>query len=61
MVRWLVQHWVAMAFSMAVLLLALVPVLALTWDLPLLLVLAQLPLYMIHQVEEHAGDPSGRL
>ena len=37
-------------------LLAIVPVFAGAWSLPLLLVFLQFPLYMVHQLEEHAGD-----
>ena len=32
------------------------PVIAGVWSLPLTLVFLQLPLYMLHQLEEHAGD-----
>lgn len=50
-------HWVAGAAFMAVALLALVPLLLrMAWPLPLLLLFLQLPAYMLHQVEEHAGD-----
>ncbi len=50
------QHWVACAGVMACGLLLLVPVLAGTWPLALLLIFLHSPAYMAHQVEEHAGD-----
>jgi len=56
--RWLVTDWNwpgAAAFCGAVLLL-LVPVVFLTAGWAISLVLLQLPLYMFHQLEEHAGD-----
>ena len=55
-VRWLYDHWVAAALCMAVILVLLIPVLAQTWDLAMVLIFAQLPCYMLHQVEEHTGD-----
>lgn len=46
----LARHWVAGAVFMAAALLALVPVLAADWPLPLLLIFLHSPGYMIHQV-----------
>jgi Protein of unknown function with HXXEE motif len=37
-------------------LLALIPLLVGAWSLPLLLIYLQLPIYLLHQVEEHHGD-----
>jgi hypothetical protein len=56
MTRWLLAHWVAAALCMGLFLIALMPVLAACWTAALLLVFAQLPIYMLHQVEEHTGD-----
>ena len=53
---WLVDHWVPGALFMGVVLLALTPLLAMSWELPLLLIFLHLPGYMVHQVEEHWGD-----
>lgn len=53
---WLAGHWVVGAGFMAAALLALVPLLAATLTLPLVLIFLHSPAYMIHQVEEHTGD-----
>lgn len=53
---WLTHHWVACALTMGLMLLLLTPVLATVWTAPFLLLYLQLPVYMIHQVEEHWGD-----
>lgn len=50
------DNWVYGGFLAALLLLALTPVLSASWPLPLTLVWLQLPLYMLHQYEEHDGD-----
>ena len=50
--EWLAAHWVAGAAFMAGLQLLLVPLI----DPALLLVFLHGPAYMLHQVEEHAGD-----
>src|SRR5437899_3075970 len=55
-VRWLYDHWVAAALYMGILLLLLIPVVAQSWGLAMVLIFAQLPCYMLHQVEEHTGD-----
>ncbi len=54
--NWLVAHWVTGALFMALGFLALTPLLAMSWELPLLLIYLHLPGYMVHQVEEHWGD-----
>jgi len=56
MSAWLYRHWVPTALSMAIFLLLLAPALALSWDLPILMIYLQLPIYMLHQAEEHTGD-----
>lgn len=54
--KWLYPHWVAAALCMGIFLLLLVPVLTLSWELPILLIYLQIPIYMLHQVEEHTDD-----
>ncbi|MEW6146116.1 MAG: HXXEE domain-containing protein [Thermodesulfobacteriota bacterium] len=56
MKRWFFHNWMYTGLIAGLFLLALVPLLARTLSLPLLLVYLQLPVYMIHQVEEHHGD-----
>lgn len=53
--RWLIREWPYAALFTAGFLLALIPLL---WPLglPLLLIYLQLPIYMIHQFEEHDQD-----
>lgn len=50
------RHWVFGAGLMAGALLLLTPLLYDVWPLGLLLIFLHSPGYMIHQVEEHAGD-----
>lgn len=50
------DNWVYGGFLAAVMLLALTPVFAGGWSLALLLIWLQLPIYMIHQYEEHDAD-----
>ena len=50
------DKWVYGGFLAAMMLLALTPVLASDWSLPLLLIWLQLPVYMLHQYEEHDDD-----
>jgi hypothetical protein len=56
--NWLVRQWQwpAAALFTAAFLLALTPLLAVEAGAPLALVFVQLPIYMLHQWEEHAGD-----
>lgn len=56
--NWLVRdwHWPAASLFAAVFLLTLAPVWYTVAGLPLMLVYVQLPLYMVHQGEEHLGD-----
>jgi hypothetical protein len=53
---WLANHWVAAAGFMALALLALLPLIQAAYALPLVLIFLHSPAYMLHQVEEHAGD-----
>ncbi len=50
------DNWVYGGFLAALMLLALTPVLAHGWSLALLLIWLQLPVYMLHQYEEHDDD-----
>lgn len=56
--RWLVEEWQwpAAALFAAAFLLLVTPVIAGVAGLGLALVFVQLPLYMVHQFEEHSGD-----
>ena len=54
--EWFRHNWMNAGFVAGLFLLALVPLIAGTWSLPLLLVYLQIPLYLLHQLEEHAGD-----
>ena len=56
MTAWLYRHWAAAALCMGLFLLLLLPALALSWQLPILLIYLQIPVYMLHQVEEHTND-----
>lgn len=50
------DNWVYGGFLAALMLLAVTPVLAGGWPLALLLIWLQLPVYMLHQYEEHDAD-----
>lgn len=50
------DNWVYGGFLAALMLLALTPVLSSGWPLALWLIWLQLPVYMLHQYEEHDGD-----
>src|SRR5262245_42354628 len=56
--NWLVRkwQWPAAALFAAAVLLALLPIFIATAGWPLALVFVQLPIYMVHQWEEHRGD-----
>jgi hypothetical protein len=53
---WISSNWMYAGLIAGLFLLALVPLLAGVWGLALLLVYLHGPVYMLHQVEEHAGD-----
>ena len=53
---WLYRNWMYAGLIAALFLLAVLPLLVGAYDLPFLLVYLQLPVYMIHQVEEHHAD-----
>jgi hypothetical protein len=61
MLRRLVDNWVYGGFLAGLLLLALTPVLARGWPLALTLTFLALPIYMLHQYEEHDADRFHRL
>ena len=56
MIDRLVRNWVYGGALAGVLLLVLLPVIDDGWPLPLLLVYLQMPIYMLHQLEEHDAD-----
>ena len=51
---WILDHWSRMALPFAVLTLCSLPVFLIGGNLPLVLLYASLPVYTIHQYEEHA-------
>lgn len=53
---WLLRQWQYAGFLTGIILLVLLPLWASETGLVLALVYLQLPLYMLHQLEEHAGD-----
>ncbi len=53
---WFDRNWMHAGFVAGLFLLTLVPLLARGWPLPLVAVYLQLPVYMLHQLEEHQGD-----
>lgn len=56
MMNRLISYWVYGGFLAAFLLLGLMPVFTRSWDLASILVFLQLPVYMLHQLEEHDDD-----
>jgi len=53
---WIFSNWMYAGLVASLFLLALTPLLYGVWDLALLLVYLHGPVYMLHQVEEHADD-----
>jgi hypothetical protein len=53
---WICSNWMYAGLVAGLFLLALVPLLTGAWSLALLLVYLHSPIYMLHQVEEHAAD-----
>jgi len=53
---WFFQNWMYAGFIAGLFLLAVLPLFAANWRPALIAVFLMLPAYMIHQVEEHAGD-----
>jgi hypothetical protein len=53
---WFLHNWMYAGFLAGLFLLAVAPVFAAAIGLPLLLVYLQLPVYMLHQLEEHYDD-----
>lgn len=56
MVNWLAKRWVAAALFMGMGFIALGPAIAISFSGFLTLIYLHLPIYMLHQFEEHAGD-----
>ncbi|HLJ45647.1 MAG TPA: HXXEE domain-containing protein [Bryobacteraceae bacterium] len=56
LLNWLNRHWVPASLCMALMLLALFPIMSLRWGGFFLLIYLQMPFYMLHQVEEHTND-----
>jgi len=56
MIDRLIRNWVYGGFLAGILLLVLLPTFAPAWPLALVAVFLQLPVYMIHQFEEHDDD-----
>lgn len=50
------RHWVEGGFLAGLLMLVLLPAFAIGWPAPLTATFLQLPVYMLHQFEEHDGD-----
>jgi uncharacterized protein with HXXEE motif len=53
---WFLHNWMYAGFLAGLFLLAIAPIFAAAIGLPLLLVYLQLPVYMLHQLEEHYDD-----
>jgi hypothetical protein len=53
---WFFHNWMYAGFVAGLFLLAVTPIFAGVLSLPLLLIYSQLPIYMIHQLEEHHHD-----
>ncbi len=53
---WLHGNWFYAGLAAALFLFAIAPLLRNTWTPALILVFLQLPIYMLHQVEEHVHD-----
>jgi hypothetical protein len=53
---WFERYWMYTGVVAGLFLLSIVPLTVGAWSLPLLLVYLQLPIYMLHQLEEHYDD-----
>jgi len=53
---WFLHNWMYAGFLAGLFLLAVAPIFAAAVGLPLLLIYLQLPVYMLHQLEEHYDD-----
>jgi hypothetical protein len=51
-----IKYWVYGTLPAALLLMGLLPAVRSAWSVPIILVYLQLPIYMLHQVEEHTSD-----
>jgi hypothetical protein len=56
MLERLINHWVYGGLLAGILLLGLIPVFATLWPVALTATFLQLPIYMLHQYEEHDND-----
>lgn len=56
MIQRLISHWVYGGALAGVLLLVLAPLLVGAWPIALIATFLHLPIYMLHQLEEHDGD-----
>ncbi len=54
--RWIYANWQYAGLCSALFLCAILPLLWKSWNATLLILFLQLPLYLVHQVEEHVGD-----
>ena len=54
--HWFLHNWMYAGIVAGVFLFAIVPLVVGTWSLPLVLVYLLLPVYMVHQLEEHHDD-----
>jgi hypothetical protein len=54
--NWFERYWMYTGVVAGLFLLSIVPLVVGAWSLPLLLVYLQLPIYMLHQLEEHYDD-----
>ena len=53
---WFYRNWMYAGFVAGLFLLAVLPLVASGWSSAMVAVFLQLPVYMVHQVEEHTGD-----
>lgn len=53
---WFLRNWMYAGFVSGLFLLAMTPLFAEVWSRPLLLIFLLLPIYMLHQLEEHNND-----
>jgi hypothetical protein len=53
---WFERNWMYTGVVAGMFLLAVVPLAAAGWSVPMLLIYLQLPIYLLHQLEEHYDD-----
>lgn len=54
--QWFEKNWMYTGLVSGLFLIAILPLFGATWPAAMLAVYLQLPIYMVHQVEEHYGD-----